>query len=188
MSGSTDITVLLSQAGAGDASASERLLPLVYEELRVQADRFIRRERSDHTLEPTALVHEAYLNLVDQTRVVWNDRNHFYAVASTAMRRILVNHARHRGRIKRGGEFGRVSLDKAAHLTAQEPPDLIALDEALSALQKLDERKARIVELRFFGGMRLEDVADALDCSMSTVKRDWELARTWLLRQLAQHP
>jgi RNA polymerase sigma factor (TIGR02999 family) len=179
-----EVTRVLIRAGAGDAGAAEDLLPLVYAELRGLAGGYMRREREGHTLDPTALVHEAYLRLVDQTRVDWRDRTHFFAVAATAMRRILINHARDRRRLKRGGGARRLSLSE---LTGDVPADdvqLLALDEALDRLQTLDARKARVVELRYFAGLGVDDTASLLDVSPATVKRDWEFSRAWLLRDL----
>lgn len=180
-----DVTQLLLDAHAGDEEAFQALMPLVYEELRVLARQHFRRERDDHTLTPTALVHEAYFKLVDQRRVAWNDRAHFYAVASMAMRRILVSYARQRSRLKRGGDLVKLALDDGPPLAAEAPPDgLVALDEALSRLQAFDARAARVVECRYFGGLTVEETAAALDTSPRTVKRDWRLAKTWLRREL----
>ena len=160
-------------------------MPLVYDELRSLADRSLRHERSGHTLSGTALVHEAYLKLVDQRQVRWQDRAHFFAVAAQLMRRILVDHARRHGAHKRGGGEPRLSLDEADAPTPAAPlVDWLALDRALDRLAALDERQARTVELRFFGGLTIEETAEVLQVSPATVKNDWSLARGWLYREL----
>ncbi len=181
-----EVTRLLVRAGAGDPAAAGDLLPLVYEELRRLADAYMRQERRDHTLQPTALVHEAYMRLVDQTRVRWQDRTHFFAVAATCMRRILVNHARDRGRLKRGGASKpqRIALQDLADTDVVGDVEMLALDDALARLETLDERKVRVVELRFFAGLTVEQAAELLEVSPVTIKRDWEFARAWLLREL----
>lgn len=180
-----DITVLLGQVRDGAPGASERLLPLVYQELHRIAEAHMRRERPDHTLQATVLVNEAYMKLVDQSRAQWQDRRHFLAVAAMAMRRILVNHAKARGRLKRGGDRGeRVALEGVATLGGEPLIDLVALDEALDRLGEVDERKCRVVEYRYFGGLAVEETALLLEVSPATVKRDWEMARAWLLREL----
>ncbi len=179
-----DITTLLGRARDGDADASARLLPLIYQELHRIAEAHMRRERPDHTLQATVLVNEAYMKLVDQSRAEWHSRRHFMAVAATAMRRILVNHAKSRGRLKRGGDRKRVNFDGVATFNAEPLIDLIALDEALDRLADFDERKSRVVECRYFGGMAIDETALLLDISPATVKRDWEMARAWLLREL----
>ena len=181
----SEVTQLLLAADRGDAAALDRLLPLVYDEMRSLAGRSLAGERPDHTLQPTALVHEAYLKLVDQRRVHWRNRGHFLAVAAMAMRRILVNHARDRRRLKRGG--GRRRLEGVDHLAvdADDRIDLIALDEAMTRLADVDDRKVRVVELRFFVGLPLADVAEILAISPATVKRDWDFARTWLMREVS---
>ncbi len=184
MGESTDLTMVLERAGRGDPDALERILPLVYDDLRAQAARYLRGERSDHTLQATALVHEAYVRLVDQTRVQWQNRDHFFAVAATAMRRILVNHARDRSRLKRGGRIRRGQFSETAALTTDPEVDLVALDDALTRLETMDPRAARVVELRYFGGLSVEDCARLLDVGTATIKRDWLLARTWLMREL----
>lgn len=183
---------MLSDMQSGHRSAAEQLLPLVYDELRGLADRFLRRERRDHTLQPTALVHEAYLRLVHQDRVQWQGRAHFYAVAAQAMRRILINHARARDANKRGGERERVTLcdgnlppsDHDSIRSFSEPVDLLALNDALHRLERMDERQCRVVELRFFGGLTVEEAAEALGISQRLVKLDWKMARAWLFQQL----
>jgi RNA polymerase sigma-70 factor (ECF subfamily) len=195
------ITQLLNRTQAGDNRAIDALLPLVYDELRRLADAYLRHERADHTLQTTALVHEAYMKLVGGAEssgpaagdpIPWKNRAHFMGVAARAMRQILVNHARDRGRLKRGGLGGmgggkgrvRVDLTEAAAITPEPDLDLVALDHALASLTLLDERKARTVEMRFFGGMTVEETAEALGVGTATVKRDWTMARAWLLREL----
>lgn len=179
-----DVTALLLELSGGRKEALDELLPLVYEELRCIAHRHMGGERSGHTLNTTALVHEAYVKLVDVHRVDWQDRSHFLAMSSRAMRRILVDHARARNSTKRGGGAERVPLDHAIEITGEQSEDLIALDDALSRLEAMSERQARGVEYRFFGGMTLKEVADALGVSHGTAKRDWTLARAWLNREL----
>lgn len=180
------VTTLLNEAGTGNSRASADLLPLVYEQLRALAGRKMRHERPDQTLQATALVHEAYLRLVDTTKVqLWESRWHFFAAAAESMRRILVDNARRRGRIKRGGELHRVDLDKI-ELTVNDPPDeLIALDEALIKLAVEHPEKAQLVNLRYFGGLTHEEAAQALAISVSTADRHWAFARAWLYRQMA---
>jgi RNA polymerase sigma-70 factor, ECF subfamily len=176
-----DVTKILADACEGDAAAAERLLPLVYEELRAIAARHLRQERAGHTLQPTALVHEAYMRLIDQNSVRWNGRSHFLAVAAMAMRRVLVNHARDRRRLKRGGpEMKRVPLDDAVGVLEERAGDLEALDAALTRLAAMDPQQARIVELRFFGGLTAPETAEAMGISERTVHREWSLARAWL--------
>ena len=175
-----EATRVLSELGRGDASAAQRLLPLVYDELRALAGAHFRRQEADHTLQPTALVHEAFLRLVDQTSVEWNDRPHFFAVAATAMRQILIDHARRRRAAKRGGQMQRVTLDAAGTPPTESPIDLIALDDALAALAALDERKHQVVVMRFFGGLSVDEVANVLEVSKTTVESDWRSARAWL--------
>ncbi|HVF77772.1 MAG TPA: sigma-70 family RNA polymerase sigma factor [Solirubrobacteraceae bacterium] len=184
---SSDVTQLLLAWGAGDQSAGERLLPAVYAELRRQAARAMRRESSEHTLQATALVHEAYLRLVDQRRVVWRNRAHFFGVAAQVMRRVLVDHARERHAAKRGGGQRQITLgdaDAAAAPAEEQGVDVIALHEALERLATLDPDQARLVELRYFGGLNIEETAEALDVSPATVKREWAIARAWLRREL----
>lgn len=182
---SSEVTQLLRQASQGEDSAASRLMPLVYSELRRLAQHYLAQERSDHTLQATALVHEAYLKLVDQKQVQWQDRSHFFAVAAQAIRRILVDHARGKCRQKRGGggPMAELSDDGVARLENQL--DLVALDEALQKLTSLSERQAKIVELRFFGGLSIDEIAAALDSSARTVDGDWAMARAWLKRQMA---
>ncbi|MCL2648152.1 MAG: sigma-70 family RNA polymerase sigma factor [Phycisphaerales bacterium] len=179
-----DVTRVLEQIKQGDKRAADKLLPLVYDEFRALARHYLAQERADHTLQPTALVHEAYMKLVDQKRVDWQGRSHFFAVAAQAMRRILVDHARTRQREKRGGGRARVQLDEAVALSPQKNEDVLALDEALEKLAKLAPRQAKVVELRFFGGLSVEEVATTLNVSKRTIEGDWTFARTWLSREL----
>ena len=180
-----DVTALLLAWRAGDAEAGERLLPLVYEELHRQAARAMRREDEAHTLQATALVHEAYLRLVDQRHVDWKNRAHFFGVAAQAMRRVLVDHARGRLAEKRGGTMQRVTLgDAGAEPSADAGLEVLALHEALERLAALDPEQARLVELRYFGGLGIEETAEALGVSAATVKREWAVARAWLRREL----
>ncbi len=185
-----DVTLLLEAAGAGEPQAMNRLFPLVYDELRRMAHRQLRLENPGHTLETSALVHEAYIKLVGLDRLEWRGRAHFFAAAAGAMRRILIDHATARRALKRGGDRARVDMhdaNLAGHhgLDDQSLDDLLALDQALDRLRALDERQARIVEARFFAGMTIEEVAEALDVSPMTVKRDWTAARAWLNRELS---
>ena len=180
-----EVTRLLLAWNAGDQAALEKLMPLVYGELRQLAERHFRKERRSHTLQPTAVVHEAYFRLIDQTRVTWKNRGHFLAIASQAMRRILIDHARGRGAEKRGGEVEKVTLDVA--IASPEPSrevDILALDEALDRLKALDGTQAQIVELRFFGGLTIEETADVMETSPSSIKRDFRSAKAWLFREL----
>ena len=178
------VTALLARAGAGDASALDDVFPLIYDELRRLAGQQLRREPDGHTLSPTALVHEAYMRLVDYSSVEWTGRAHFLAAASTAMRRILVDHARGHRSAKRGGALQRVSLDHVELGTEDRADMLVALDEALDRLKALDGRQARVVECRFFGGMTEEETAEALGVGLRTAKRDWAKAKSWLHREL----
>ena len=163
------------------------MLPFVYTELHRQASRYLRRERSDHTLQATALIHEAYLKLIDQREVEWQNRAHFFAVAAQAMRRILVDYARTRKREKRGGDDVKLQLDEAINVsTGEKSIDLVALDEALTRLSKFDERQAKVVELRYFSGMTEEETAEVLSISPATVRRDWNMAKAWLHSQLTK--
>jgi RNA polymerase sigma factor (TIGR02999 family) len=183
-----DVTALLRAWSQGDAEAGERLVPLVYDELRRQAAIHLRRERRDHTLRPTGLVHEVYLRLVDQ-REAWQNRTQFFALAARVMRRILVDHARRHLARKRGGSRCRVSLDEADGAVAAGPDlELMALEQALTELATLDEAKARVVELRFFGGLSLPETAAVLEVSESTVSREWRMARAWLYRRITREP
>lgn len=182
-----EVTRLLLAWNAGDPAAVERLMPLVYAELREIAERQFRRERVGHTLQPTAVVHEAYFRLVDQTRVTWKNRGHFLAIAAQAMRRILIDHARARAAAKRGGRENHVTLDVGiASVEPGDDVDLLALDEALVRLKELDEPQARIVELRFFGGLSIEETAEVMETSASSVKREFRSARAWLFHELGR--
>ncbi len=181
----TSVTALLARARSGDSSALDDVFPLIYEELRRIAQQQLRREPDGHTLSPTALVHEAYMRLIDYTRVDWANRAHFMAVASTAMRRILVDHARGHRSLKRGGGIRPVSLD-AVELRAEDRAELlVAVDEALDRLKAVEPRQAQVVECRFFGGMTEEETAEALGIGLRTAKRDWARAKTWLHREIA---
>jgi len=177
------VTALLDNWNRGDQSALEQLLPLVYAELRQIASRQLRRERVGHTLQPTALVHEAYLRLVDQRNVDWQSRAHFFGVAAQVMRRILVDHARRHKAGKRG-EGVRVSLDEAKEMEAAKEIPILALDHALDRLEQFDSELAKIVELRAFGGLTIDEAAHVLNVSPSTAKRDWRTAKAWLAREL----
>ena len=182
---SQNITRMLKDWSGGDREALDQLLPFVYDELHRQASRYLRRERSDHTLQTTALIHEAYLKLIDQKEVEWQNRAHFFAVAAQAMRRILVDYARTRKREKRGGDDVKLQLDEAINVSSGEKSiDLVALDEALTRLAEFDERQARVVELRYFSGMTEEETAEVLGTSPATVRRDWNMAKAWLHSQL----
>jgi RNA polymerase sigma-70 factor (ECF subfamily) len=178
-----DVTALLRAWSKGDQSALEKLMPIVYDELHRLARRHMRRERAGHSLQTTALVNEAYMRLVDYKRMQWNDRAHFFAVSSQAMRRILVEYAR-RHNVKRGGNVQHVSMEEAAAMGVDEDIDLVELDRALTELARMDPRKAQIVELRFFGGLGVEEAAEVLKISPITVKRDWRAARAWLYHEL----
>jgi RNA polymerase sigma factor (TIGR02999 family) len=180
----TNVTALLLQWGKGDVAARERLIPLVHQELYQIARRCMAGERVGHSLQATALVNEAYLRLVDGKVVAWQDRAHFLAVSARVMRRILVDHARGRLAQKRGGEDARVSFDEALVVTDEPRQNFVALDDALEALAKFDERKSRVVELRFFGGLTVEETASVLNVSPDTVMRDWRLARAWLQEEM----
>jgi RNA polymerase sigma factor (TIGR02999 family) len=178
------ITQLLVQWSSGDQEAAQQVLPLVYEKLRGIASRQLRLERADHTLQPTAIVHEAYLRLVEQAGLDWPSRSHFFAFAARLIRRILVDYARHRNRAKRGGLSQKVTLHEMANLALEKSTDLAALDEALSTLERVDPRKAAVVELKFFGGLTLDEIAGELKVSPETVSREWRRARAWLYREL----
>ena len=178
-----EVSRLLADCGDGDQAAFNQLLPLVYDELHRLASSYMSRERPDHTLQTTALVNEAYLRLADQRDARWQNRVHFFAVASKVMRQILIDHARRRTRVKRGGSQTRLSLDEAAILSDERAADLLALDEALTKLASVDARKSRVVELRFFSGLTIEEVAEVLKVNPKTVARDWAMARAWTSRQ-----
>ena len=179
-----EITQLLLAWGGGDEAALNRMIPLVNRELQQIARRCIGAERRGHSLQPTALVNEAYLRLVDVKQMSWQNRAHFLAMAARLMRRILVDHARSKGSAKRGGGAAKLTLDDALIVANERGRDLVALDDALEALATVDERKSRVIELRFFGGLSVEETAEVLDVSSDTVKRDWRLAKLWLLREL----
>jgi len=180
-----EVTQLLVAWSQGDQAAFERLMPLVYEELRRVARRYMRRERAGHTLQTTAVVNEAYLRLIDASKVQWQNRAHFFAASAQLMRRILVDYARAHNYIKRGGEAPHMPLEEAAVFSAERAPDMVALDDALKSLALMDQRKSRVVELRFFGGLSVEETAEALKVSPRTVLNDWNLAKAWLLRELS---
>jgi len=179
-----DVTALLSQLTQGDQEAAEKLIPLVYDELKRLARSYMRRERQDHTLQTTALVHEAYLRLVRQRAVTWQGRSHFFGIAAQLMRRILIDHARGHLREKRGGAQVILQLNEALAFSQEHSQELLRLDEALNRLSKLDPRQGQVVELRFFGGLSVEETAEFLNISPKTVKRDWAVAKAWLHGEL----
>jgi RNA polymerase sigma-70 factor, ECF subfamily len=181
-----EITGLLLAWGNGDKASLDKLIPLVYQELRRVAHRQMRRERVGDTLQTTALVNEVYLRLVDYERMRPRDRSHFFAIAAQAMRRILIERARSRRSMKRGSGAQKVSLDEAADVSNEQAADLLALDEALTKLAAVDHRKAQVVELKYFGGMTIEETAEALDVSTPTIERDWHLAKIWLHREISK--
>ncbi|MDQ3801544.1 MAG: sigma-70 family RNA polymerase sigma factor [Acidobacteriota bacterium] len=184
---SLQITQMLKKWSEGNQEVLDKLMPLVYDELRRQASRYLRRERANHTLQTTALIHEAYLKLIDQNQVEWQNRTHFFAIAAQAMRRILVDYARERNREKRGGAAENLPLEEAAFVVSEEKSvDLVALDEALTRLAEFDERQARVVELRYFSGLSIDETADILGVSNVTVRRDWNMAKAWLHRQITK--
>lgn len=180
----SDVTSLLQRVSDGDRGAVEMLLPLVYQELRSVAERYMLRERDDHTLQSTALVHEAYLRLIGAQDAQWQNRAHFVGVAARAMRQILVEHARARNAARRGGGWSRQPLDDVVERFESRAYDLFALDAALTKLAMIDETQSRIVELRFFGGMSMQQAAEALDAPLRTVEREWNMARAWLRREI----
>ncbi|HZN12072.1 MAG TPA: sigma-70 family RNA polymerase sigma factor [Blastocatellia bacterium] len=182
---SHEVTQLLLAWSDGDRAALDQLVPLVYGELRRLAKHHLRRERAGHTLQSAALIHEAYLRLIDVKQVRWENRAHFFAAAARLMRQILVDLARERGTRKRGGDARQVSLDEALVISPPRDEGLVALDEALTALAEVDARKSRVVELRFFGGLSVEETAEALKVSVETVNRDWRFAKSWLSRRLS---
>lgn len=183
---SHEVTQILQDLKDGKGEASEKLLPLVYDELRRLASGYMRRERSDHTLQATALVHEAYLRLIDQTQTDWKDRAHFFGIAARLMRQILVDHAREHNAQKRGGEVTKLSVDEAISFADEKDVDLVALDDSLKTLATFDQQQSRIVELRFFSGLTIEETAEVLNISPSTVKREWGLAKAWLRREIVK--
>jgi RNA polymerase sigma-70 factor, ECF subfamily len=186
MSEDNEVTLLLSALTRGDEGAASKLIPVVYNELRRLAASYMRRERADHTLQATALVHEAFLKLVEQRAVNWQSRAHFFGVAAQLMRRILIDHARGHLRQKRGGEHKKVSLDEAFIFSEQQSAELLAVDESLTRLSKLDQRQGRVVELRFFGGLSVGEAAEVLGISPKTVKRDWSIAKAWLYADMKE--
>jgi RNA polymerase sigma-70 factor (ECF subfamily) len=181
-----EVTQWLLDWSGGDKSALDKLMPVVYDELRRLAHRFMSRERKDHTLQTTALVNEAYLKLIDQRNVSWQNRAHFLAVSSKLMRRILVDYARSRRYAKREGETHKVALEEAAMVSKERGADLIAVDDALISLEVVDPRKCQVVELRFFGGLTIEETAEVLQASHATIERDWTSARAWLYREISR--
>ena len=181
-----EISVILRDWNGGSRASADALLPLVYDELRSIAANYLRKERSDHTLQPTALVHEAYMKLVDISDMRWQDRAHFFAVSSNVMRHILVDHARAKRTEKRGGGAQKIALQDVVSLSTTDDVDLIAIDDALKELAKFDEQQSRIVELRFFGGLTIEETAHVVGISPATVKREWAMAKAWLRRKLQE--
>lgn len=187
MTTANDVTSLLVSWRSGDPQALHSLMPLIYAELRQIAARHLRRERSDHTLQPTALVHEAFMRLIDQQGVDWQNRAHFFGVAAEVMRRILVDHARRRQAEKRGGGAMTVALQDGMDWPDGRDLEIVALDDALDALAQLDPQQSKVVELRFFAGLSVEETAEVLGVSATTVKREWRMARAWLVRELDAH-
>jgi len=188
MPSKTNTTAALANARRGDAVAAGRLVQSIYDQLRALAEAYLRNERRDHTLEPAALVHEAYLRLIDQAETDWNDRSHFLALSAEMMRRVLVDHARRRLAVKRGGERQRVTLSGIAEPAGSQNIEVLALEDALGRLHALDPRQAKIVELRFYGGLTNKEVASQLGLSESTVEKQWRFTKAWLLRELAASP
>jgi RNA polymerase sigma factor (TIGR02999 family) len=178
------VTRLLNDWSDGDSTALDELIPIIYDELRSLAAHYLRRERADHTLQPTALVHEAYFRLVDQKEVRWQSRAHFFGIAAQMMRRVLIDHAKSQGRAKRGGGRQKVDLDQAAGLSEEQASEVMALDDALEALARIDPRKSKIVELRYFGGLSVEETAEVLGVSPNTIMRDWAMAKAWLYNEI----
>jgi len=183
-----EVTQLLVSWGKGDQQSLESLIPLVYDELRRQARRYLRRERPDHTLQSSALVHEVYVRLIDQRQANWHNRSQFFGVAAQLMRRILVDHARSRGAVKRGAGVTKLAIAEEVAAIEMQNVDLIALDTSLTKLEQIDPQQCRIVELRFFSGLSIEDTADALGISPATVKRDWAMVKAWLYREISGSP
>jgi len=181
-----EITQLLIAWNQGDQRARDELMPLIYDELRRLARGHLRRERANHTLQPTALVHEAFIRLIDQSKVNWQNRAHFFGAAARLMRQILINHAEARRAAKRGGEAERVSLNDVDHFAAGHEVDLIALNEALNNLERIDPQQGQVVELRYFSGLTIEEIAEVIGVSPATVKREWSTARAWLRRELSR--
>lgn len=185
LSAGSDVTQILQAWSKGDDTAPARLMPVVYAELRRVAGDYLRRERADHTLQATALVHEAYLKLVDEKRVTWKNRAHFCGIAARLMRQILIEHARAHNADKRGGKLEKLYLEETRHLSQERAPDLIALDDALKTFATSHPRESEVVELKFFGGLDARQIAEVLNVSAKTVSRDWSFAKVWLLRQLS---
>jgi RNA polymerase sigma factor (TIGR02999 family) len=183
-----EVTQLLVDWGNGNQAALDQLIPLVYTELRQLARHYMRRERLGHTIQTTALIHEAYLRLVDQNQVRWENRAHFLGIAARLMRQILIEHARRRTRAKRGGGVGTISLDEAAIVSQARATELLTLDDALERLAAIDPRKSRVVELRFFGGLSTKEAAEVLNVAPNTVLRDWRMAKAWLHREISHEP
>lgn len=179
-----DLTGLLVEWREGDKAALDRLIPLVYDQLRRIAHRYVQRERNGHTLQTSALVNEAYLRLAGQEKVLWQNRAHFFAVSAQVMRHILIDHARRRRYAKHGGEVRQISIKDASVMSMERAAELIALEEALDELAKFDQRKSYVVELRYFGGLNLEETAEVLNISLMTVRRDWRAAKAWLYRRM----
>lgn len=186
LTGSSDVTTLLGQWSDGDTAALDRLLPLIYADLRQLAASYLRREAPGHTLQSTALVHEAFLRLVDQRNTHWRNRAHFFGIAASMIRRILVDHARQQKAEKRGGNAVHLELDEAMAVADKKAFDIVALDDALARLAELDERQSELIELRFFGGLSIEETAEVMKLSPATVKREWTVARAWLYRELSR--
>ena len=182
---SQNLTGLLIEWREGDETALDKLTPLVYDELRRIAHRYVQRERDGHTLQTTALVNEAYLRLAGQQKIEWQSRAHFFAVTAQVMRHVLIDHARRRHYVKHGGALQQVSIEDAAMMSHQRAAELVALDEALNELAQLDPRKSRVVELRYFGGLSLEETAEVLEVSLMTVRRDWRAAKAWLYKAVS---
>ncbi len=185
MGAPASVTQLLGRWTGGDRAALEALMPMVYDELRRLARSYLGRERPDHTLQSTALVHEAYLRLIEQKNVTWQNRAHFFGIAAQMMRRILVDHARNRQAVKRGSGASKLTLDEGLADTNQREVDLVALDQALHTLSRIDPQQSQIVELRFFGGLSIEDTSEVLKISPATVKRNWAMAKAWLYREMS---
>lgn len=184
-SGQKNISLILKDWSSGNQAAVDQLMPAIYDELKKIAAQYLRKERSDHTLQPTELAHEAYLKLIDISNVNWQDRAHFFAVSAQVIRHILVDHARAKATDKRGGAAERIVLDEAISFSNEQDTDLLALDEALKELATFDEQQSKIVELRFFGGLTIEETASVLRLSPATIKREWTLAKAWLHKNLS---
>jgi RNA polymerase sigma-70 factor (ECF subfamily) len=186
--GPNEVTLMLQALNGSDQNAVSKLVPVLYDELRRLASHHLRRERPNHTLQTTALVHEAYLRLMNQSGVEWKNRSHFFGVASQLMRRILVDYARGRHAAKRAGDLAKVSLEDVVAVSGKNPGELLALDEILTRLSAVDSQQAKIVELRVFGGLTVEEIAEVVGVSPATVKRDWTMAKAWLTRELRTRP